>query len=228
MQNDPQGSFREKCSNGDKPPNSGNLLKLIVPSRSLKTISVLINIWGKVTSRKMSENEMENRGSKSGFILNLNSVKEQQVYGSWYIKKRLMYLRYTLVNFGRNYHLKIPSKQLIVKKLSTLKSSPINPWFLTGLIDAEGSFHIHIRILGVRPPAADPQNALSGHREPDSIYRVLLSVPPSTCPSAPFVGTAPGHFTSEGGPLKKNCNVIISYNFLSPPLLKNCAACHKR
>lgn len=44
-----------------------------------------------------------------------------------------------------HYQIKIPSKQLNVKKYSTLNcSSNINPWFWTGLIDAEGSFTVII------------------------------------------------------------------------------------
>jgi hypothetical protein len=46
-----------------------------------------------------------------------------------------------------SYRIKIPSNQLNVKKLSTLVvqtnyPSNVNPWFLSGLIDAEGSFSI--------------------------------------------------------------------------------------
>lgn len=93
----------------------------------------------------MFEKIMEYRGSKSEFRSNVNSVKEQWVDGSWCIKNRLMHLRYTLWGFARNYPLKIPSKQLIVKRFSsTIKSSPVKPWFWSGLIDAEGSFNIKI------------------------------------------------------------------------------------
>ena len=111
------GGVLEKRLNGDKLSNSGNLLKLMVPSCSWKTISGWTNFSGKVTSHKMSENEMDNRGSKSDFISNLNSVKEQRVDGSWCIQKWLMRLRCTLMGFERNYQLKIPSKQLIEKIL---------------------------------------------------------------------------------------------------------------
>jgi len=48
-----------------------------------------------VTTLKMSENEMDNRGSKST-ILNSMVVKEQRVDGSWSIKRDLMDLRCTL------------------------------------------------------------------------------------------------------------------------------------
>ena len=45
------------------------------------------------------------------------------------------------------YRIKIPSKQLKVKKLSSLVVQTnypfnVNPWFWSGLIDAEGSFSI--------------------------------------------------------------------------------------
>jgi LAGLIDADG endonuclease len=57
----------------------------------------------------MSENEMDNRGSKS-VILNNIIVKEQRVDGSYTGNS---VLRYTLMGFERNYQLKILSKQLI-------------------------------------------------------------------------------------------------------------------
>ena len=45
--------------------NSGNLLKLLVPSYIRKYISGWSNYSGKVTSQKIDENQMDNRGSKS-------------------------------------------------------------------------------------------------------------------------------------------------------------------
>jgi hypothetical protein len=96
-----------------------------------------------VISQKIDENKMGYRGSKSKFKY---SVKEQRVNGSWCIKKyNFMHLRYTLMGFERNYQIKIPSKQLNVKHYSTFNyPSQVNPWFWTGLIDAEGSFSIII------------------------------------------------------------------------------------
>jgi hypothetical protein len=72
-----------------------------------------------VTSQKMSENEMGNRGSKSKYNFNnkpiqnknYNFVKEQRVDGSYFINKIFMKLRCTLMGFERNYPVKIPSKQ---------------------------------------------------------------------------------------------------------------------
>jgi hypothetical protein len=84
---------------------------------------------------------MGNRGSKSGFLL--KSVKEQRVDGSLWIK--LIHIRCTLMGFERNYLAKIPSKQINKATFTTLNFKPkLNPWFLSGLIDAEGSFYTTI------------------------------------------------------------------------------------
>ena len=61
--------------------NSGDTLKLIVPSYSRKAISGQNNYLGRVTSLKINENEMGYRGSKS--VLVNKTVKEQRVDGSW-------------------------------------------------------------------------------------------------------------------------------------------------
>jgi len=106
-----------KRLNGGKLSNSGNLLKFLIPSCSWKTISGWTNYSGKVTSQKMSENEMDNRGSKS-VILNNIIVKEQRVDGSYTGNS---VLRYTLMGFERNYQLKILSKQLIETKFLYFK-----------------------------------------------------------------------------------------------------------
>jgi NADH-Ubiquinone oxidoreductase (complex I), chain 5 N-terminus len=96
--------------------NSGDPLKLIVPSYSRKVISGQINSLGTVISYMMMETEMGNRGSKSDlFILQPNkmSVKEQRVDGSWTIfnNQRKILLRCTLMGFERNYQIKILSNQ---------------------------------------------------------------------------------------------------------------------
>jgi hypothetical protein len=81
----------------------------LIPSYSWKTINGWSNYSGKVTSQKIRENEMDNRGSKSDYNM---SVKEQRVDGSYTDN---LVLRYTLQNFSRNLKLKILSKQLITK-----------------------------------------------------------------------------------------------------------------
>ena len=70
----------------EKLSNSGDTLKLMIPSYSRKAISGQNNYLGKVTSHKMSENEMGYRGSKS--VLVSSTVKEQRVDGS-YLKKKV-------------------------------------------------------------------------------------------------------------------------------------------
>uniref|UniRef100_UPI001FA72456 hypothetical protein n=1 Tax=Ciborinia camelliae TaxID=647257 RepID=UPI001FA72456 len=144
-----RGCVRGKRIYGDKLSNSGNLLKLKVPSYNWKVISGRINYSGMVISLKMSENEMDYRGSKL-IILNSVSVKEQRVDGSWSIKPHLINLRCTLGGFERNRgvklgfnmqqgwnsYVKIPSKQFDLKKFSTCDSThacAVNPggliWF---------------------------------------------------------------------------------------------------
>lgn len=74
MSHDPRGRVKGKRVYGDKLSNSGDILKLKVPSSSWKTISGWSNYSGMVTSLKMSENEMDNRGSKSTIFLVLVSL----------------------------------------------------------------------------------------------------------------------------------------------------------
>jgi len=123
--------------------NSGDTLKLLVPNYSRKVISGWTNYSCTEIIQKISEKIMGYRGSKSDF--NMKSVKEQRVDGSLWIKQ--IHVRCTLMGFERNYQIKIPSKQLNknIKNFSTLQPQPkITPWFVTGLIDAEGSFIISI------------------------------------------------------------------------------------
>lgn len=120
MSQDPRGHVRGKRAYGDKLSNSGELLKLKVPSYSWKTICGWNNYSGKVTSLKMTfcllllksklgwkknkfsgENKMGYRGSKSAILKNI-VVKEQRVDGSWFIKSHLINLRCTLMDFERN------------------------------------------------------------------------------------------------------------------------------
>jgi hypothetical protein len=57
--------WRGKSPKWVKLSNSGDLLKLLIPSHNRKIIGGWTNYPGMVTSQKMSENEMDNRGSKS-------------------------------------------------------------------------------------------------------------------------------------------------------------------
>jgi len=128
-------------------PNSGNLLKLLVPSYSRKAISGWTNHSCTVISQNMIEREMEYRGSKSDNI----SVKEQRVDGHRCVN--LTHLRYALMGFERNYLIRIPSNQLNTLRRSYTSlatnqlcnlSENLNPWFLTGFSDGESNFTVRI------------------------------------------------------------------------------------
>jgi hypothetical protein len=150
--------------------NSGDVLKLLVPSLYWKILSGWTNYSEMVTSQKMSENEMGYRGSKSEYQLPQPkdiSVKEQRVDGSWlelvaslhdeYIK--LSNLRYTLMYCESSYQVRVPSKQIYRRPfmigfhtISTVSSSLltntpviIHPLYFTGFVDGEGCFLIVIR-----------------------------------------------------------------------------------
>ena len=147
---------------GYKLPNSGDSLKLLVPSNSQKAICGWTNHLCMVTSQKILEREMGYRGSKSTlYKLNLisqkyNVVKEQRVKGSWlgkFTNNNLPHLRCILTDFERNYQVKIPSTQILIisRCYSTTKCNNrleikynIDPNFITGFTDAEGCFTLSI------------------------------------------------------------------------------------
>ena len=125
--------------------NSGDTLKLMIPSYSRKIICGQNNYLGKVTSHKIDEKKMGYRGSKSGLYTKAKykSVKEQRVDGSRDFSKKVSFrnnmqinnkvksLRCTLMGFERNYQFKIPTNQLINRLISTLSGQPsINPYIL--------------------------------------------------------------------------------------------------
>jgi hypothetical protein len=106
-----------------------------------------------VTSHKMMETEMGYRGSKSVSIS--PTVKEQRVDGSWCItaisqsNTAVMYLRCTLMGCESSYQVRILSKQLSIRTFSSSSLTPqpmprIDPWFITGFSDAEGSFIVTV------------------------------------------------------------------------------------
>src|SRR5215469_3560739 len=129
--------------------NSGDTLKLMVPSLIRKHMSGQNNYLGKVISHKMIENEMGYRGSKSA----LAAVKEQRVDGSWLLTPIIRSLRYTLMGFERNYQIKVLSKQLNLNQTNyctnayakiQLNKVRLDPWFVTGFCDGEATFSISI------------------------------------------------------------------------------------
>jgi len=155
-----------------------------------------------VTSYNMSENEMENRGSKSICELQIaDIVKEQRADGSWCTMGNIiMHLRCALTGCESSYQVKYPSNQftkvfyvlllcldLLLKIINMqigilifslfVKINPdtvdmfvesnaptgegrqdepqLNPWYVTGITDAEGCFTVAIvkdpkRLIGWR------------------------------------------------------------------------------
>lgn len=115
IENSPAGGYRKPLK-WVKWPNSGNLLKLLVPSGIRKDASGWTNYSDTVISQKMIEREMDNRGSKS---VELYTVKEQRVDGHWY-GFNLPCLRCTLTGFERNYQIKILSNQIQTRSYTSL------------------------------------------------------------------------------------------------------------
>lgn len=160
MSHDPRGCVRGKRIYGGKLSNSGDVLKLQVPSYNWKVISGWNNYSGMVIILKMSENEMDYRGSKP-VILNNITVNEQRVDGSSLIKPHFINVRCTLgcsernrgvklgfnLQQGWNPYVKVPSKLFGLKEFSTCDSAharTVNPGVWSGLIDGEGSFGITV------------------------------------------------------------------------------------
>jgi hypothetical protein len=99
-----------------------------------------------VINYKLSEKKMDDRGAKSNFINKF--VKAQRVDDSyWNIN---FPIRYTLMGFERNYQIKVLSKQIFLNKRtfysedSLNSNTKLNPFFVSGLIDAEGYFSVSI------------------------------------------------------------------------------------
>lgn len=115
----------------------------------------------------MKETEMGYRGSKSsetmGLLINnliVKGVKEQRVDGNWCFyfsnllprKAMQKHLRYTLMGLERGYQVEVPSKQLkrnsstctLCEARLNNNNITLNPYFITGFTDAEGSFTVTI------------------------------------------------------------------------------------
>ena len=131
--------------------NSGDLLKLLVPSHNRKVIGCWTNYSEMVTSQKMIEKEMDNRGSKSDISL---SVKEQRVDGSWYKRNSFVFKVYS------NGYRKILSSQnpflaniytgfsrSLTRGISSnsIKKPTLHPYFVTGF--SNFFFNIYLRYM---------------------------------------------------------------------------------
>ena len=127
--------------------NSGNTLKLMMPNYNWKIISGWSNYSCTVTSHKMIEIEIGNRGSKSVAVGANNAVvKEQRVDGSWCVKNN-SHLRYTLMGCENSYQLNNPSNQINSQRFYTtlvVQPKKLDPWFITGFTDAEGCFTMSV------------------------------------------------------------------------------------
>jgi len=151
----------KKSSFGDWLLNLGNTLKFLVPSHNLKIEGVSINHRCMVISQKIIEIEMGYRGSKSIACYGpkdheLVYVKEQRVNSSQCINRTKRRLKCTLMGFERNCQVKIFSNQIFKNKqlyssavsekmtISPQSSAPLKPWFITGFVDAEGSFTVSV------------------------------------------------------------------------------------
>jgi hypothetical protein len=134
-------------------PNSGKLLKLLVPNYIWKYVSGWTNYSGMVTSQEICENKMDDRGSKSVVELEPAAVKEQRVDGNGQVVN-ITCLRCTLKDFERNFYINVLSNQIFKRSYSSISinksdyinsESSVNPWFLTGFADGEASFIIYIQ-----------------------------------------------------------------------------------
>jgi len=133
-------------------PNYGKPLKPTVPTVGRNSIRGWANHSCMVISCVIQKTVIGNRVSKS-VGLNYLTVKEQRVYGS-YMGNYLPLLRCTLKGFERNYQIGILTNQInrqvrfnsyhVVQSSQTSLFESINPWFITGFVEGEGSFIINI------------------------------------------------------------------------------------
>nr|P15563.1 RecName: Full=Uncharacterized 49.1 kDa protein in ND3 intron [Podospora anserina S mat+]CAA38767.2 Dod ND3 i1 grp IC protein [Podospora anserina] len=126
-----------KSINWVKLSNSGKTLKLLILSINRKVNCGWSNYSGIVISQKIYESIIGNRGSKSALL----SVKEQRVYGSC---TNNLVLRCTLVGLEISYQAKIPSNSINFKRNFSTLESKLNPSYISGFVDGEGSFMLTI------------------------------------------------------------------------------------
>ena len=130
-------------------PNSGDALKLMILSNVWKNICGWTNYSDIVTSHKMMETEIGNRGSKSSDNKIL-LVKEQRINGNKFDYLMMSNFRCILMGFERDYRSKVLSKSLnrnystniTSSDTSQNKKSKLEPNFVSGFIDGEGSFSV--------------------------------------------------------------------------------------
>ena len=141
--------------------NSGEALKLWLPLNGTKAICKWINNSLMVTTSKMMETEIGNRGSKSIIHTLVIIVNEQRVDDSWgkkHTNKGIYHQRCTLIGFERNSKVSSLSKKIHLSIGFSTKSrwgnkvwlpsdreiSKLDPNWITGFVDGEGCFHVSI------------------------------------------------------------------------------------
>ena len=81
-----------------KSSNSGDTLKLMIPSYSRKAISGQNNYLGMVTSHKMMETEMGYRGSKSKYNGNVQKLFCKRATSRRWLVQHLKYIKNIVIN----------------------------------------------------------------------------------------------------------------------------------
>jgi hypothetical protein len=168
----PEKSLRKTSIVGCKQSNSGNTLKFIILNYYRKLISGWTNHSEIVTSYKICENKMGNRGTKSLIAFPRPtvtiSVKAQRVNGCWFVSNYQNNLKSagcvrintnlscTLMGLEKGYLVKNLSKQNLNGRVHLYSTTAIviynqpqlflniAPWFITGLSDADGCFTVSI------------------------------------------------------------------------------------
>jgi len=127
----------------DQLPNSEDTLKIIVPNHNVNIMCGWSNYSGMVTSYDMIENEMGDCGSNPCAIA---LEKEQRVDGSYSLLIGL--LRRNLMVPVMGYPSETLSNQNNISENMSLTKRPklnnLDPWFMTGFVDAEGYFSIEL------------------------------------------------------------------------------------
>lgn len=141
-----------------------NYSSMVISQKMVLLLYYIGNIYGMYFSGTLGikNRKMGNRGSKLIIFKNI-IIKEQRVDGSWLLNLNVFNsLRYTLRGFERitwygslsyqilNKHLYSTKTTIITKEPKDIKSFihkdrfKLNPWFVTGFTDGDGSFSVSI------------------------------------------------------------------------------------
>ena len=134
---------------------------MVISQKMVLLLNLINNINGVCSSRtlEVKTRKMDNRGSKLIVTLNSTIIKEQRVDDSWLLNFSIFNnLRYTLRRFERITSHRFISYQILNKRLYFTEakeskninsfihkdSFSLNPWFITGFTDGDGSFSVSI------------------------------------------------------------------------------------